>query len=156
MGNHFTAPLHSEWIRFRGARRLFNSIVYRLNQNVKLFAQKSPRPIVIQWFTNNFAFSQSARTTRYVSVHRALSLTLLPFRVRPYLGVGYQGKVPDPTPSRFGVRRQLRPLWTFATDWRHARHTSKPQDQLAPGFPLKIYYFFSFSISSSTSSAPSA
>ena len=27
--------------------------------------------------------------------------------------------------SRFGVRRQLRPLWTFTTDWRHARHTKK-------------------------------
>ena len=25
--------------------------------------------------------------------------------------------------SRFGVRRQLRPLWTFTTDWRHVRHT---------------------------------
>jgi len=25
--------------------------------------------------------------------------------------------------SRYGVRWQLRPLWTFTTDWRHARHT---------------------------------
>ena len=37
----------------------------------------------------------------------------------------------SPTPhdvnlgSRFGVRRQLRPLWTFTTDRRHARHTKK-------------------------------
>ena len=27
--------------------------------------------------------------------------------------------------SCYGVRRQLRPLWTFTTDWRHARHTKK-------------------------------
>ena len=27
--------------------------------------------------------------------------------------------------SRLGVRRQLRPLWTFTTDERHARHTAK-------------------------------
>ena len=38
----------------------------------------------------------------------------------------------SPTPhdvnlgSRFGVRRQLRPLWTFTTDRRHARRTKKP------------------------------
>ena len=37
----------------------------------------------------------------------------------------------SPTPhdvnlgSRYGVRRQLRPLWTFTTDWQHARHTQK-------------------------------
>ena len=37
----------------------------------------------------------------------------------------------SPTPrdvnlgSRYGVRRQLRPLWTCTTDWRHARHTKK-------------------------------
>ena len=37
----------------------------------------------------------------------------------------------SPTPrdvnlgSRFGVRRQLRPLWTFTTGWRHAHHTIK-------------------------------
>ena len=37
----------------------------------------------------------------------------------------------SPTPhdanlgSRFGVRRQLRPLWTFTTDRRHARRTKK-------------------------------
>ena len=30
--------------------------------------------------------------------------------------------------SRFLVRRQLRPLWTFTTDWRHARHTWKKCD----------------------------
>ena len=27
--------------------------------------------------------------------------------------------------SRYGVRWQLRPLWTSTTDWRHARHTKK-------------------------------
>ncbi|MCH5346642.1 MAG: hypothetical protein J1E63_05995, partial [Muribaculaceae bacterium] len=27
--------------------------------------------------------------------------------------------------SRYGVRRQLRPLWTFTTDTEHARHTTK-------------------------------
>ena len=27
--------------------------------------------------------------------------------------------------SCYGVRRQLRPSWTFTTDWRHARHTKK-------------------------------
>ena len=27
--------------------------------------------------------------------------------------------------SRFRVRRKLRPLWTFTTDERHARHTAK-------------------------------
>ena len=37
----------------------------------------------------------------------------------------------SPTPrgvnlaSRYGVRRQLRPLWTFTTVRRHARHTKK-------------------------------
>ena len=37
----------------------------------------------------------------------------------------------SPTPhdvnlgSRYGVRRQLRPLWTFTTDRQHARHTQK-------------------------------
>ena len=45
----------------------------------------------------------------------------------------------SPTPhdvnlgSRFGVRRQLRPLWTFTTDRRHARRTAKkgPRERLA-------------------------
>jgi len=32
--------------------------------------------------------------------------------------------------SCFGVRRQLRPLWTFTTDWRHAHHTNKPGNSL--------------------------
>ena len=27
--------------------------------------------------------------------------------------------------SRYEVRWQLRPTWTFTTDWRHARHTNK-------------------------------
>ena len=32
-----------------------------------------------------------------------------------------------------GVRRQLRPLWTFTTDWRHARHTTKGPEIRLPG-----------------------
>ena len=51
-----------------------------------------------------------------------------------FLSVRLQFRYPffSPTPhdanlgSRFGVRRQLRPTWTFTTDWRHARHTRKP------------------------------
>jgi len=29
----------------------------------------------------------------------------------------------DNLASCYEVRRQLRPTWTFTTDWRHARHT---------------------------------
>ena len=54
----------------------------------------------------------------------------------------------SPTPrgvnlgSRFGVRRQLRPLWTFTTDRRHARRTEKSDRQ--DGSLIFVYtHFFS-------------
>ena len=43
--------------------------------------------------------------------------------------------------SRYRVRRQLRPLWTFTTDWRHARHTTKAEDV----FAVLCLVFLSFS-----------
>ena len=52
----------------------------------------------------------------------------------------------SPTPhdvnlgSRFGVRRQLRPLWTFTTDRRHARRTKK--DAQAKWFGRLLLCFF--------------
>ena len=50
-----------------------------------------------------------------------------------FLFVGLRFRYPflSPAPrdanlgSRFGVRRQLRPLWTFTTDRRHARRTKE-------------------------------
>ena len=36
--------------------------------------------------------------------------------------------------SRYGVARQLAPLWTFTTDWRHARHTQKERQPQAAAF----------------------
>ena len=50
----------------------------------------------------------------------------------------------SPTPrdvnlgSRYGVRWQLRPLWTFTTDRRHARHTQK-KPSLRMAFNYALY-----------------
>ena len=61
-----------------------------------------------------------------------------------FLFVGLRFRYPflSPAPrsanlgSRFGVRRQLRPLWTFTTDRRHARRTDSgagpSRDRLLP------------------------
>ena len=40
--------------------------------------------------------------------------------------------------SRYGVRRQLRPLWTCTTDTEHARHTKKRDAGLLLA-PLPVY-----------------
>ena len=65
-------------------------------------------------------------------------MTLSPLIRRIRLNIGFlfvrlRFRYPflSPTPrdvnlgSRSGVRRQLRPLWTFTTDRRHARRTKK-------------------------------
>ena len=50
----------------------------------------------------------------------------------------------SPTPhsanlgSRYRVRRQLRPLWTFTTDWRLARHTTKKLTAFQPSTSLPL------------------
>ena len=44
--------------------------------------------------------------------------------------------------SCYGVRRQLRPSWTFTTDWRHARHTKKKPGNLR-AYNLTFLCFFS-------------
>ena len=43
--------------------------------------------------------------------------------------------------SRFRVRRKLRPLWTFTTDERHARHTTKRHGlpQTIPILSFSVY-----------------
>ena len=57
--------------------------------------------------------------------HMSLGIRFLSVRLR--FRYCFFSPVPHNTnlASRSGVRWQLRPLWTFTTDWRHARHTRK-------------------------------
>ena len=73
-----------------------------------------------------------------------------------FLFVGLRFRYPflSPAPrsanlgSRFGVRRQLRPLWTFTTDRRHARRTKKPGSigllRKSRAFVLRLRYRFGY------------
>ena len=70
-----------------------------------------------------------------------------------FLFVGLRFRYPflSPAPrdanlgSRFGVRRQLRPLWTFTTDRRHARRTKESPTSASGGGIASRTALFSFS-----------
>ena len=66
--------------------------------------------------------------------------------------------------SRFRVRRKLRPLWTFTTDERHARHTKETPEPAFAGSGVSLsetyftaskkFSFFTYYAGTIVSSAP--
>jgi len=83
-------------------------------------------PRLPAWFTHMgygrlLDFATSCQLIRHIRLDIRFLFVRLRFRYLFFLPIPHDTNLE----SRSGVRRQLRPLWTFTTDWQHARHTQK-------------------------------